>query len=145
MDSSVVQLSDGVTDHGGDPISTLPITRVHNESVVSCADPANPTLTDQTPVRGVTMDSRGIYDINNGLLKVSGNHPMIVKRNGVWTEYNMNELVVGDILYKRDNTEVEITSINFDDSDEMYTVSRLLIDHNYFVNDILIKEGGSSA
>ena len=146
LSSSVVQLSDGVTDHAGDTISTLPITRVHNESVVSCADPANPTLTDQTPVRGVTMDSRGIYDINNGLLKVTGTHPMIVKRNGVWAEYKMNELVVGDMLYKRDNTEVEITSIDFDDSDDnKYVVSRLLIDHNYFVNDILIKEGGSSA
>ena len=90
LESSLVQLSDGVTDHAGEAISTLPIKRVHNESVISCADPSNPSLTDQTPVRGVSMDCRGIYDINNGLLKVTGNHPMIVKRNGAWTQYNMN-------------------------------------------------------
>lgn len=88
---------------------------------------------------------KGIYNINNGLLVVTGNHPMIVKREGSWIEKNMNELVIGDKLYKVDNTEVEITNLNFDSSETIYTVVRLNSDDNYFVNDILIKNGGKDA
>jgi hypothetical protein len=53
----------------------------------------------------------------------------------------MSELVVGDILYKVDNTEVEITKIEFDSSETKYEVSKLSMDHNYFVNNILVKGG----
>ena len=70
---------------------------------------------------------------------------MIVKREGSWIEKNMNELVIGDKLYKVDNTEVEITNLNFDSSEAIYTVVRLNSDDNYFVNDILIKNGGKDA
>ena len=70
---------------------------------------------------------------------------MIVKREGSWIEKNMNELVIGDKLYKVDNTEVEITNLNFDSSETIYTVVRLNSDDNYFVNDILIKNGGKDA
>lgn len=57
----------------------------------------------------------------------------------------MNELVVGDKLYKIDDTEVEITKIEFDNSDTKYVVTRLEIDHNYFVNDILIRKEDTDA
>lgn len=70
---------------------------------------------------------------------------MIVKREGSWIEKNMNELVIGDKLYKVDNTEVEITNLNFDSSETIYTVVRLNSDDSYFVNDILIKNGGKDA
>ena len=46
-------------------------------------------------------------------------------------------------LYKIDNTEVEITKIEFE-GDNKNEVSRLVIDHNYFINDILIRKGGNS-
>ena len=46
-----------------------------------------------------------------------------------------------DKLFKKDSTEVEITQIDFDSSDTVYTFARILIDHNYFANDILMKGG----
>tara|TARA_Y100001963_G_scaffold100500_1_gene138323 strand:+ start:3303 stop:4352 length:1050 start_codon:yes stop_codon:yes gene_type:complete len=120
---------------------TKEIEAIHNHSIVTCADVSNPSLVNQTCGRTLVMVCKGVYNINNGLLKVTGNHPMIIKRDGSWVEKNMNELVVGDKLYKIDNTEIEITSIDFDSSDTRYTIARVLIDHNYFVNNILMKGG----
>tara|TARA_R100000458_G_C8144795_1_gene154604 strand:- start:72 stop:695 length:624 start_codon:yes stop_codon:yes gene_type:complete len=124
--------------------TTKEIEAIHNHSIVTCADVNNPNFVNQTSGRTLVMVCKGVYNINNGLLKVTGNHPMIIKRDGSWTEKNMNELVVGDKLYKIDNTEVEITSIDFDSSDTRHTIARVLIDRNYFVNNILVK-GGSDA
>ena len=84
-----------------------------------------------------------MWKINDGLLTVSGNQPMIVKRDGSWIEKNVNELAVGDKLYKINNTEVEITKLEFDDSDDnAYNISHVQSDFNYFINNILIKKGG---
>ena len=113
--------------------------------VLTCEDPSNPNLIVKTGVLSYGAKCMGVYNINDGLLVVTGNHPMIIKRDGSWIEKNMNELVVGDKLYKVDNTEVEITSINFDSSETIYTMVRLNSDDNYFVNDILIKNGGKDA
>ena len=52
---------------------------------------------------------------------------------------------IGDKLYKVDNTEIEITSIDFDSSEKIYTVVKLNSDDNYFVNNVLIKNGGKNA
>ena len=115
-----------------------------SHNILSCSDPANPVLTPNTDGHeawGVT--TCGIWKINTNLLTVTGNQPMIIKRDGAWIEKNVRELVVGDKLYKIDNTEVEITKLDFDSSDDnVYNTVHLKLDHNYFVNDILIKKGG---
>jgi len=126
--------------HGG----IKDILSVHNHYITTCADPSDSTFVNQQSGRSISIQGKGIYNINNGLLKVTGNHPMIIKRSGSWIEKNMNELVVGDKLFKKDRTEVEITQIDFDSSETVYTFARVLIDHNYFANNILMK-GGSDA
>jgi len=84
-----------------------------------------------------------VYTINDDLLTATGNHPMIIKRDGSWiTDKKMNELVVGDKLYTIDDTEVEVQNIQFN-GDTRNEVVRLEIDYNYFVNSILVK-GGSN-
>ena len=40
-----------------------------------------------------------------------------------------------DAVTYANNTEVEITKIEFDTSDNKHIVSRIVIDHNYFVNN----------
>ena len=91
------------------------------------------------------MTCKGVYSINDGLIKATGNHPMIIKRDGSWIEKPMGEVIVGDKLYKiLPNKEEEITKIDFDSSETKYVISRILIDHNYFANHILMK-GGSDA
>ena len=47
-------------------------------------------------------------------------------------------------LYKIDDTEVEITKIEFD-GDTKNNVIKLEIDYNYFVNDILIRKEDTDA
>jgi len=136
LNSSTISLTDS---------STKNIDKVHNELTITCTDPSNPNLVNKNPVRSMSMTCKGVYTINDGLLVATGNHIMIAKRDGSWIEKNMNEVIVGDKLYKIDNTEVEITKIDFDDSETKHIVSRLLIDYNYFANDILIKEGGTDA
>lgn len=53
------------------------------------------------------------YDINNGEVTATSEHPMLVKDSvsGDYIFKEMFRLVVGDKLIKGDNTEVEITSI----------------------------------
>ncbi len=117
-----------------------------NNNVLTCADPTNPTLTTNQISTCFSVKCKGIYTVNDGLLVATGTQPMIIKRDGSWiTDKQMSELVVGDKLYKIDNTEVEITKIEFDSSDTIYMVSRLVIDHNYFVNDILIRKEDNDA
>ena len=88
---------------------------------------------------------KGVYSINDGLLVMTGGNNMIVKRGGTWVDKKANELVVGDMLYKSDNTEVEITKIEFDSSDTVYDMFKVNIDNNYFVNNILIRKGEDHA
>tara|TARA_Y100000401_G_scaffold117179_1_gene124998 strand:+ start:3018 stop:4058 length:1041 start_codon:yes stop_codon:yes gene_type:complete len=137
LDTSTVHISETETKN---------IFKINtDQDILTCEDPSNPNLIVKTGVLSYGAKCKGVYNINDGLLIVTGNHPMIIKRNGSWIEKNMNELVVGDKLYKVDNTEVEITSINFDSSETIYTMVRLNSNDNYFVNNMLIKNGGKDA
>lgn len=112
-----------------------------NHDILTCADASSPTLATNQSDMCFNVKCKGVYTINDGLLVATGTHPMIIKRGGSWlTDKQMSELVVGDKLYKVDNTEVEITKIEFDTSDTQYVVSRIVIDHNYFANDILMRK-----
>jgi hypothetical protein len=119
---------------------TIPLKEINEaRDVVTCEDAASPSLVTKKDISSSGAFCKGVYNINSGLLKVTGNHPMIIKRSGSWIEKNMNELVVGDKLYKIDDTEVEITSIDFDSSETIYRVMKLSTGDNYFGNNILIK------
>ena len=131
---------------GTPTINEKKIQQITTDYVKTCEDPSNPNIVLRRSTGGFNMGCKGVYKINDGLLTVTGNHPMIIKRDGSWiTDKKMNELVVGDKLYKIDDTEVEITKIEFDNSDTKYVVTRLEIDHNYFVNDILIRKEDTDA
>ena len=113
--------------------------------ITICEDPSNPNLLIRKNNKTVDIQCKGVYTINDGLLVATGTQPMIVKRDGSWiTDKEMSELVVGDKLYKIDDTEVEITKIEFD-GDTKNHVIRLEIDYNYFVNDILIRKEDTDA
>ena len=116
------------------------ILSVHNHDIITCADPSNPSLVNKTSGRSMAVKCKGVYNINDGLLKATGNQIMIIKRDGSWLEKKMNEVVVGDKLYKIDNTEIEVTKIDFD-GDTLCYVSRVIIGYNYFANNILVKGG----
>ena len=63
------------------------------------------------------------------------------KKYNLDSEKIVNQINVGDKLFKIDNTEVNVDSITFDSSDTAYWIQTLKSSEsfNYFVNDILIK------
>ena len=126
---------------------TMHIRKVYGDTVLLvCSDPSNPNLEIQdVSGKSVMFKCKGVYSINDGLLVMTGGNNMIVKRGGTWVDKKANELVVGDMLYKSDNTEVEITKIEFDSSDTVYDMFKVNIDNNYFVNNILIRKGEDHA
>jgi len=87
------------------------------------------------------MGAKGIYTINSDF-KASGNQPIIAKRNNTWRDFNVNQLLVGDKLYGVAGNEIEITQIDFDDSETVYDICKIDVNYNYFVNGILIGKGG---
>jgi hypothetical protein len=80
----------------------------------------------------------GIVDINNGLLKSTGDHIHIIKRDGKWIAKHGGDIVLGDKLYHITNGEIEVTSIVYDTTNT-YVVYRLDTEPNdvYFANGIL--------
>lgn len=126
---------------------TMHIREVYgNTKLLTCADPGNPSLEIKDVAgKSLMFKCKGVYSINDGLLVMTGTNNMVVKRDGSWINKKMNEIVVGDKLYKADNTEVEITKIEFDSSDTVYNMFKVNIDSNYFVNNILIRKGQDNA
>lgn len=108
--------------------------------ILTCENPSSPDLVYKDTATVFSMKCKGVYEINDGLITATGNYPMIVKRNGSWINNYMNEVVVGDKLYKKDNTEVEVTKIEFN-GDSKKTIVKINVNGNYFVNDILVKGG----
>jgi hypothetical protein len=53
------------------------------------------------------------YDINNGEITATSEHPMLVKDSvdGIFRFKELHNLVVGDKLIKEDGTEVDVTSV----------------------------------
>jgi|MDSZ01.2.fsa_nt_gb hypothetical protein len=147
LNGIVTKLNDVDVIYNDSNSSTKNLTPITaNQTILSCEDPTNPNLIVKTlDPKPMYMRCQGVYNINNDLLAVTGNQPMLIKRSGSWVTKNANELVVGDKLYKVDNTEVEITSINFDSSNTVYEIIKFETDYNYFVNNILIKKGGEDA
>lgn len=70
---------------------------------------------DVNVVNVVFSFSDNIYNINNGEIICTNEHPLLVKRNGVVRFRRAESLVVGDYLVKYDESDVEITSIERDD------------------------------
>ena len=133
---TIIQNEDDSTSEVQREIETIPGGR----KILTCEDPSNPNLIYKDTTDVWSMACKGVYEINDGLLIATGNYPMIVKRSGSWINKYMNEVVVGDKLYKKNNTEVEITKIEFDGNTKK-TIVKINIDGNYFVNDILVKGG----
>lgn len=99
---------------------------------------ADTLSSDDMLVDAYRYQAIGIFNINNGLLKSSGNHLHIVKRNGQWRTVFAYQLAVGDYLYHITDGEIEITSVTYDDT-TVYTIYKLDTEPNdtFFANGIL--------
>jgi hypothetical protein len=77
----------------------------------------------------------GVINFNSGSLLVTQDHAQIFKRSGSWMVKKAEEVKVGDYLYGIDGSEIEVTSVVFDDVN-VYDVMKLDTSPNdvFFVN-----------
>ena len=118
----------------------------YESSVLSCADPSNPSLELKSGVECRVMKCQGVFTLNTNLISGSAKLPMVVKRNNNWIDVVLKDVVAGDILYTLDG-EVEVTSNNFDNSEnnEVHVIYEIQSDFNYFVNKVLIRKSITDA
>jgi hypothetical protein len=133
-------------DGGFNIDNTVELTSISTTSVIG-------NLSSDDMVSGIRkINVIGIVDINNGLLKTTGDHMHIVKRDGKWHARQAATLLPGDMLQHINGSEIEITSAFYDDVTP-YVVYKLDIEPNdtFFANVILThnkklplcREGGS--
>jgi hypothetical protein len=87
------------------------------------------------------------YDINNGEVTATAEHPMLVKDSvsGDYLFKEMFNLVVGDKLVKGDNTEVDITSIEIVEKTTEIVSIDVESEDTYMVNGYIThNKGGNS-
>ncbi|RLF79956.1 hypothetical protein DRN38_04820, partial [Thermococci archaeon] len=96
----------------------------------------------------------GVYDINHGLIKITDDHPLYVrKKNGTlcWAAINPRKsklaysfrkpmpLEIGDKLFTSDGRWIKIESITFKLGPiKTYTFAVDSVFHNYFANNVLV-------
>ncbi|HEX08641.1 MAG TPA: hypothetical protein ENG38_02390, partial [Thermoplasmatales archaeon] len=96
----------------------------------------------------------GVYDINHGLIKITDDHPLYVrKKNGTlcWAAINPRKsklaysfrkpmpLEIGDKLFTSDGRWINIDSITFKPGPiKTYTFTVNSVFHNYFANNVLV-------
>jgi hypothetical protein len=87
------------------------------------------------------------YDVNNGEVTATAEHPMLVKdsASGDYLFKEMFNLVVGDKLVKGDNTEVDITSIEIVEKTTEIVSIDVESEDTYMVNGYIThNKGGNS-
>ena len=87
------------------------------------------------------------YDVNNGEVTATAEHPMLVKDSvsGDYLFKEMFNLVVGDKLVKGDNSEVEITSIEIVEKTTEIVSIDVESEDTYMVNGYIThNKGGNS-
>ena len=86
------------------------------------------------------------YDINNGEVTATAEHPMLVKDSvsGDYLFKEMFNLVVGDKLVKGDNTEVDITSIEIVEKTTEIVSIDVESEDTYMVNGYITHNKGGN-
>ena len=87
-----------------------------------------------------------IYNINDGELQVTGEHPLLVKiSDGTFMFKPALDLLVGDHLIKGDNSEVEITSITSSDSEVEVVSIDVETQDTYLINGYITHNKGANS
>lgn len=65
-------------------------------------------------IRASSHVTPNYYKINNDL-KVTASHPFLIYRNSIWQWINAQDLVVGDLFYGQDGSNIPVNSLVFVD------------------------------
>ena len=124
--------------------TALERTEVQNamkETTVLTSETPGAELEEKAIINCTNMKCKGLITLNTDLISAAAHTPMIVKRSDVWTDVIMKDVIVGDILYTLDG-EISVADISFDGSDNIHEITKVITDHNYFINGILLRKGG---
>ena len=90
-------------------------------------------------VKHVTTDSVDSYFLINGSIKVTAEHPIMIKRDNTWKWLRAWTIQVGDLMFGVNESTVEVTSISVveDDWIDVAIINVEEVD-NYFVHGILV-------
>ena len=97
-----------------------------------------PSQKHESSIIAAKHDTYNSYvDINNGLIQLTPDHVIMIKRNDVWNWTNAVNVLVGDYLAGYDDA-IEVTSI--DHVEGMVNVVDLDVEpyDNYYVNGVLV-------
>jgi len=112
-------------------------------TILTCADITNPspTVKEVSFAKRFSMKCRGVMTLNTDLITAVYAQPMVIKRDGVWIEVLMRDIVIGDKLFSVDSSEINVDTINHDESDTVYDLIHSETEYSYFINGILIRKG----
>ena len=88
-------------------------------------------------VSNVSESATEVYNVNDGLIKMTAGHLNIVKRSNVWTIVRADNLQVGDIYEDKDGNEVSITSVVAEAYSGLIYKLNVETDDVYYANGIL--------
>lgn len=104
----------------------------------------SPEETEVEVVNVIFSFAEKIYNINNGTLKATIEHPLLVNTNGIRKFKTVGTLNIGDFLIKADGSEDEITSIDIENG----TVEIVSLDVNgpdtYLANGYITHNKGGN-
>ena len=144
--TSLIEMGDGsfkqIKDMGvGDLVKSLNIhSLTPNPSEEN--DWESNDISDSTKVNEEVLDIKvipdnEIYNINGGLIECTISHKHIINKDGIWSIKTTENLNIGDIFLNSNDEEVNITSIEKNETtEEVYNI-RVSGKHTYYVNGIL--------
>ena len=103
------------------------------------------TSEDVTVTNVIFSFAERIYNINDGALQVTGEHPLLVKSDGIFLFKPTLNLEVGDFLIREDNSEVEITSITSSESETEVVSIDVETQDTYLINGYITHNKGANS
>ena len=130
---TMVTMSDGSTKRYGDLIqgdsikslSISELTETDDESVYlnEVTDTISGIITSSI-VQSITTTTYNSYYLINNTIKVTYQHPIMIKRSNIWKWRRVQEIVENDSMYNEDGGETIITSIvNINSSINVATIN----------------------
>ena len=143
---TLVTLADGSTKlieelELGDLVKTVSIDGLDSEVEDSWKTFTASSFTStpaSSKVTGIQKEQFSYYFLINNLLKITFEHPVMVERSGEFLFLRAKDLLVGDKLYRQDDTWVTIDSIERIDENVNVVNINVESQDTYFADGILV-------
>lgn len=137
--------------------STKPIEKVKIGEKVKCYDLLNREIKISEVISLYSPTREGVYNINEGLLKLTNDHPLFVKKkNGEldWASIDPNaakrtygldvsKLEIGDAIFNENKEFIKIKSVEYMEGEiKTYSFKEVKKYNNFFANGLLAHNCG---